>query len=65
MATVMHKTKACFVCGKTSKLKLEKERYDKWQAGAYIQVAFSNLSADEREHIMSGVHPKCWPFDED
>jgi hypothetical protein len=66
MATVTHTTKNCPFCGKASKLKLDKERYEKWQAGEYIQVAFNNLSADEREHIMSGTHKGCWPWsDED
>jgi len=32
-----------------------------YKAGALIQVAFPNLSADEREFIMTGITPDEFP----
>ena len=31
-----------------------------WQNGALIQNAMPNLSADEREFIMTGITPEEW-----
>ena len=31
-----------------------------YAAGEYVQVAFSNLSAGEREFIMTGITPTEW-----
>lgn len=31
-----------------------------WQNGALIQEAMPNLSADDREFIMTGITPEVW-----
>lgn len=31
-----------------------------WQNGALIQEAMPNLTADEREFIMTGITPEMW-----
>lgn len=36
------------------------EEYDFWMGGALAQDAFPNLSADDREFIMSGITPDEW-----
>lgn len=33
-------------------------RFEKWNKGALIQEAFSNLTANEREFIMTGITPE-------
>jgi len=33
---------------------------DAWQAGALIQDAMPNISADEREFIMTGITAEEW-----
>ena len=33
---------------------------DRWLAGEYAQTVFHYLSAEEREMLISGVHPECW-----
>ena len=33
---------------------------DAWQAGTLIQDAMPNISADEREFIMTGITPEEW-----
>jgi hypothetical protein len=35
-------------------------RFTRWQNGELIQVAFGNLSADEREFIKTGITPQEW-----
>lgn len=37
-----------------------------WQSGTLIQLVMPNLSADEREFIMTGITPSEWDeiFDE-
>ncbi len=37
------------------------ERWFRWQiSGQFAQVAFNNLTADEREFIMTGITPTEW-----
>ena len=36
------------------------EQLDKWKAGMLIQDAMPNLSADQREFIMTGILPHEW-----
>jgi hypothetical protein len=35
-------------------------RLQRWNSGELIQVAFSNLNADEREFIKTGITPQEW-----
>jgi hypothetical protein len=53
-------TKRCMVCHKTSELTLSVAAVQAWQQGAYVQTAFPELSASEREVLISGTHPDCW-----
>lgn len=36
------------------------EQYTAWEAGALVQQAFPNLSADHREFILTGITPESW-----
>jgi hypothetical protein len=36
------------------------EQLDAWRSGMLIQNAMPNLSADEREFIMTGITPDVW-----
>lgn len=49
-----HCKKAGCVTGVNSK------GYVAWQNGALIQNALPELSADERERLVTGVCPRCW-----
>ncbi len=60
MATVEVTTKRCIWCKKSSKLKLDKDRYATWQSGVHVQTAFPSMSSDVRELLISGTHPNCW-----
>ena len=50
----------CVECGKQATLMISKAQLVKWLEGDYIQVAMPQLSADDRELIISGTHPKCF-----
>lgn len=51
----------CVVCGAESVLRVDHAAYHAWRyQGELIQVAFPNLSADDRELMMTGIHPECW-----
>lgn len=53
----MEITMTSAVSGKTRTLDLPvtQEQIDAWKAGEYIQVAMSNLTADQREFMMTGI----------
>lgn len=36
------------------------EQLEAWQGGMLIQEAMPNLSADDREFLMSGITPEEW-----
>lgn len=58
MATVQ--TPACVVCGETSTMKLDDAALKRFHQGAFVQDAFPDLPADQREQLISGTHPACW-----
>ena len=52
--------KYCHHCETYSEIELDEKRYLEWQNGELIQRVFPEMSADEREILISGTHPKCW-----
>ena len=55
--------KVCMLCGKPNGITVSLEGYNKWKVGGmFVQDAFPELTADEREVLISGSHPDC--FDE-
>ena len=62
--TVTITTRACYHCGEHGELTMPREEglrgIEAYNAGEYAQDAFPFLSAEEREQIISGTHPKCW-----
>ena len=50
------------ISGKIHSLDLDitEEQVAAWQAGAYIQNAFPNLSPDEREFLKTGITAQEW-----
>ena len=45
---------------RTIDLPITKEQLDKWKNGELIQVAMPDLTADQREFIMTGTTPSEW-----
>jgi hypothetical protein len=58
--TLIVTTKPCIKCGETSQIEILKDSYVAWKAGEKVQHAFPTLTPDERELLMTGIHPKCW-----
>ena len=54
-------TNNCYHCGEVNEIKLDFSDYMKFYTGEYfIQEIWPNLSAENRELIQTGIHPKCW-----
>ena len=59
--TVVYLPMSCTLCGKGHEtFILDRARFERWQAGEFIQVAFPGLSAADREVIMTGTHDECF-----
>jgi hypothetical protein len=46
-------------CGKTSTLTVDIDGWVKCNT-QHVQVAFPDMSAGDRELLISGTHPECW-----
>lgn len=44
----------------TMNIDVTQAQLDAWQAGTLIQDAMPNVSADDREFIMTGITPEEW-----
>jgi len=55
----------CPICIKPAYVNVPAEGIEAYGAGALVQDAFPDLSADEREIFITGIHPWCWPISED
>lgn len=52
---------SCFHCGQSNIIICDKPALLSWQnRQTLIQDSFPDLHADERELIMTGIHPACW-----
>ena len=50
----------CPFCGEIHCVEVPVEGLLMWEQGTPIQRAMPNLSADEREMLISGICPDCW-----
>ena len=55
-------TRTSPITNKTQCIEIEinQDQYDAWKSGVLIQDAMPNLSADDREYIMTGMTPEDW-----
>jgi hypothetical protein len=55
-------TKTCMMTGSVNTLDIPvtQSQIDAWQGGLLIQEAMPNLSADDREFLMTGITPQVW-----
>jgi hypothetical protein len=58
--TMTAKTRPCLHCNETSTLAVDAGAYRRWKSGTLIQEAFPDMTADDRELLISGIHPACW-----
>lgn len=52
----------CPICGTEHSLTVDSVCYEKWAHGAFVQDAFPDLNAVEREFVKTGTCPKCQRF---
>lgn len=50
----------CPRCNQMSEVSAPVDGYRRWQEGAFIQDALPDLTADEREILISGICTECW-----
>ena len=50
-------SKTCSITGKPFELTVNNEQLCKWRYGTFIQDAFPELTAGEREFIKTGITP--------
>lgn len=53
-------TRNCPFCNTPQTKEFDEEHYRKYEAGAPIQDVMPNLSADDREFLITGICHKCW-----
>jgi len=55
-------TKRSSLSGNTNSREIDvtQAQIDNWASGTFIQIAMSNLSADDREFLMTGITPEEW-----
>ena len=60
--TTKHLCPPCVVCSERATIEVSTAGLDRFDGGRgdFIQVAFPELSADQRELILTGTHPACW-----
>lgn len=55
-----YSTKRCIHCGKTGFINVDEDELFDYLTGKLAQDAFTSLSPEIREQIISGTHPECW-----
>jgi len=59
--TISVLTQPCIHCHKPSIVQVDPVSFYEWQhGGAFVQDAFPDWPADQRELLISGTHPECW-----
>lgn len=53
-------TQPCMLCGKTSVVEVDPDRYARWLGGTFIQDVWPEWTPEQRELLITGTHPECW-----
>ena len=51
---------SCPICGKHQVITVDADGYTAWNEGALIQDALPELTASEREALITGICDDCW-----
>lgn len=60
MSALVELQMTCPFCGKPSSIVVDKERFERWQAGEHVQLVWPELTPGERETLISGAHEACF-----
>lgn len=55
----------CPFCGQKQHTKVDLSGFLAWRSGVLIQDALPELSADDRELLLTGICQDCWPKEEE
>jgi len=58
--SVTIRTYPCPECRQDTFFQVSMSDWQRYEDGAFVQVAFPNVSSDMRERLVSGICPKCW-----
>lgn len=53
-------TRTCPRCMGPTRVRIHRPSFDRWMAGELIQDAAPELTAAERESLITGLHEECW-----
>ena len=53
-------TQICPHCNKDAAVSVVRHHYHRWIAGELAQHAFPEMKPEDREMLISGIHPQCW-----
>ena len=60
MTVVEFVTQPCRVCNQRSKVLVDPDSLAEWRRGQYVQIAFPDMTPEQRELLVSGTHASCW-----
>ena len=52
--------KSCWICGTEHEVFVDTNDFIDWQEGKYVQQVWPNLTADDREVMISGTCGPCF-----
>lgn len=58
-------TPECIFCGRSSVRTVSASQFMQLAAGTPVHVVFPDTDTAERELLISGTHPHCWPSGDD
>lgn len=58
----MRVKRRCIITGRMNEMELPitEEQVERWKRGVVVQKAFPQLTADQREFLISGMLPETW-----
>ena len=59
MKTLLNIGRRCPFCGAVTIVTVDEDGLNAYNEGALVQKAFPDMSATEREVLISGICPKC------
>ena len=57
---ITFETQPCMNCEERSLIDLDEKKFQRWTGGEVIQNVWPELSAGDRELLITGTHPSCW-----
>jgi hypothetical protein len=57
---VIKVSKRCPLCNQDAEVVVESGPLLRWMRGALVTDAFSDMSIDDQEILISGTHKECW-----